>query len=230
MATMAKTESTLTRLTRLPRRGLMLVVSSPSGAGKTSLSRALMSQENTHDQTHIVFSVSATTRKKRGQEQDGVDYHFLTQKQFDSMCDNKQFLEYAHVFDYNYGTPREPVMRALDAGKDVLFDIDWQGARQLKALTQDVVSVFILPPSMPELHRRLSTRQTDTPQQVLRRLQQAKLDIQQWQDYDYVLVNRDFDTTVQRMRTILHAERQKRHRQAQLPDTIAQLLEDNQSS
>ncbi|MBC6444728.1 MAG: guanylate kinase [Alphaproteobacteria bacterium GM202ARS2] len=221
---MAKKEPTVNR------RGLMLVVSSPSGAGKTSLSRALVAQENTTKHARIVFSISATTRKKRGQEKDGVDYHFLTQEQFDSLCRQKKFLEHALVFGHHYGTPREPVMQALTAEQDVLFDIDWQGAQQLRTLTHDVVSIFILPPSLSELRRRLSTRQTDTPQQMNRRLQQAEDDIQQWHNYDYVLINQDFDTTVRHMRTILHSERLKRHRQTHLQDTIAHLLAASQDS
>jgi guanylate kinase len=188
-------------------RGMMLVVSSPSGAGKTTLTRNLLQEEE-----DVVMSVSVTTRAKRASEIDSVHYHFISQKQFDRMRDNGELLESAKVHDHYYGTPKEPVDAALAAGKDVLFDIDWQGTQQLKAsaLAPDVVTVFVLPPSAAELKARLERRAEDPPEVIARRLRNAADEIPHWSEYDYVLVNRDLDKSFLRLRSILQAERLKR--------------------
>jgi guanylate kinase len=189
-------------------RGIMLVVSSPSGAGKTTLTRNLLQEEK----DDVVMSVSVTTRQKRPSEIDGVHYQFITQKQFDRMRDNGDLLESAKVHDHCYGTPREPVDQALASGKDVLFDIDWQGTLQLKksALAPDVVTVFVLPPSAEELKARLERRAEDPPEVIARRLHNAAEEIPHWNEYDYVLVNSDLDKSFIRLRSILQVERLKR--------------------
>jgi guanylate kinase len=204
-------------------RGIMLVVSSPSGAGKTTLTRNLLAEEK----DDVVMSVSVTTRLKRASEIDGVHYNFITQKQFDRMRDNGDLLESAKVHDHFYGTPREPVDAALASGKDVLFDIDWQGTQQLKnsALAQDVVTVFVLPPSAAELKARLERRAEDPADVIARRLRNAAEEIPHWNEYDYVLVNRDLDKSFVRLRSILTTERLKRAEnvQALVDDLIADL-------
>ena len=192
------------------RRGLMFVLSSPSGAGKTTLSRRLLA-----DDTQIALSVSATTRPPRPGEVDGRDYFFVTAERFDAMVADEELLEWAHVFGHRYGTPRGPVEAALQAGKDVLFDIDWQGTQQLGQAdtSRDLVRVFILPPDLAELERRLLSRATDAPDVIAARMAGAREEIKHWDAYDYVLVNDDIDVCFERLQTILHAERLRRSRQ-----------------
>ena len=211
----------------ISRRGIMLVLSSPSGAGKTTLSRNLLEQENIDDPGKLELSVSVTTREKRASEIAGVHYHFIEKRHFEAMRDRGELLEWAVVHGNYYGTPRDPVEKALSEGRDVLFDIDWQGAQQLKEkMPSDVISVFVLPPSAAELKSRLERRAEDTDEIITRRLRNAAEEIQHWKEYDYVLVNRDLDKSFARVRAILTAERLKR---VQLPDLegfVAQLLAD----
>jgi guanylate kinase len=204
----------------ITRRGLMLVLSSPSGAGKTTLSRRLLDAD-----TNIVLSVSMTTRAKRPTETDGVDYHFCTPKEFSRKVVAGEFLEHATVFDHQYGTPRKPVMDALAAGRDVLFDIDWQGTQQLKEkVREDIVSIFVLPPSHDELERRLRTRAQDEASIVAKRMAKASSEISHWPEYDYVIVNDDIDVAHAKILSILLAERLKRARQIGLSDFVRQLI------
>lgn len=201
------------------RRGLLFVLSSPSGAGKSTISRKLLA-----DDEGLTMSVSATTRAMRPGEEDGKDYHFVDLATFKDMVGNNEFLEWAHVFDHRYGTPRGPVEGMLEAGHDILFDIDWQGAQQLYQLAGgDVVRVFILPPSMVELERRLRGRRTDSDDVIDRRMARAHSEIAHWDGYDYVLVNDDADACFAKVRTILHAERLKRSRQTGLIGFIRKL-------
>jgi len=201
------------------RRGLLFVLSSPSGAGKSTISRKLLA-----DDPGLTMSVSATTRPMRPGEVDGVDYHFVDLATFRQMVADNEFLEWAHVFDHRYGTPRKPVDGMLEAGHDVLFDIDWQGAQQLHQIAGgDVVRVFILPPSMIELERRLRGRRTDSDEVIDRRMARAHSEIAHWDGYDYVLVNDDADACFAKVRTILHAERLKRSRQTGLIGFIRKL-------
>ncbi len=202
----------------IDRRGIMLVVSSPSGAGKTTLTRNLLQEEE-----DVVMSVSVTTRPKRGSEIEGVHYFFKTQKQFDRMRESGELLEWATVHDNCYGTPKDAVEAALASGKDVLFDIDWQGTQQLKesALAPDVVTVFVLPPSAAELKARLERRAEDPPEVIHRRLRNAAEEIPHWNEYDYVLVNRDLDKSFLRLRSILQSERLKRVQ----PDNVKAFVE-----
>lgn len=203
-----------------PRRGLMLVLSSPSGAGKTTLSRKLLAGDD-----GITLSVSATTRPPRAGEVDGVDYSFVTPEQFAQMVDAGELLEWATVFGNRYGTPRAPVEAALTAGRDVLFDIDWQGTQQLReASAADVVSVFILPPGLEELERRLHTRAADSAEVIAGRMARARDEIGHWAEYDYVLVNEDVDTCLAHIRAILHAERLVRERQVGLHGFVRKML------
>ena len=205
----------------------MLVLSSPSGAGKTTLSRNLLEQENIDDPGKLELSVSVTTREKRASEIADVHYHFIEKRHFEAMRDRGELLEWAVVHGNYYGTPRDPVETALSEGRDVLFDIDWQGAQQLKQkMPDDMISVFVLPPSAAELKSRLERRAEDTDEIITRRLRNAAEEIQHWKEYDYVLVNRDLDKSFARVRAILTAERLKR---VQLPDLegfVAQLLAD----
>ncbi|MGE5261450.1 MAG: guanylate kinase [Actinomycetota bacterium] len=204
----------------IARRGIMLVLSSPSGAGKTTISRRLLG-----DDKDITLSVSHTTRAKRKGETDGKDYHFVDKETFARMRDEGAFLEWAVVFDNYYGTTRKPVERALAAGRDVLFDVDWQGAEALrKAATGDVVSVFILPPSAEALEDRLKTRAEDSSDVVLRRMRGASNEIQHWHEYDYVVVNYDIDRSVTAVRAILAAERLRRSRLTGLKGFVQTLL------
>ena len=203
----------------LPRRGMMLVLSSPSGAGKTSLSRAMLEQDR-----RTTLSISVTTRDMRPGEVDGRDYFFVNRPKFEHMIDNGDLLEHARVFDYHYGTPKDFVESKLSTGQDVLFDIDWQGTRQLaESNRQDLVSIFILPPSMAELERRLKNRAQDAEDVVARRMEKAAEEISHWTEYDYVLVNRDFGATLGRIKSILQAERCKRIRQPGLSEFIGKL-------
>ncbi|MFZ0109465.1 MAG: guanylate kinase [Pseudolabrys sp.] len=198
------------------RRGLMLVLSSPSGAGKTTLSRKLLAQD-----ANVALSVSVTTRKMRPGENEGRDYRFIDRKQFDAMVDSDELLEWAEVFDNYYGTPKKPVMEALATGRDVLFDIDWQGTQQLREKARaDLVSVFVLPPSIPELERRLSTRAQDDYETIHRRMAKAADEMSHWAEYDYVVINRDLEQAFADVAAILAAERLKRERQSGLSDFV----------
>lgn len=208
-------------MTDVKRRGLMFVLSSPSGAGKTTLSRRLLETEE-----NLVISVSATTRPPREGEIDGRDYHFVSLEDFGLMINRDELLEHAKVFGNYYGTPSEPVETALSKGQDVLFDIDWQGTQQLEKNAQtDLVRVFLLPPSTSELERRLRRRAQDTEEEVVRRMAKASDEMSHWAEYDYVVVNDDLDNSFRSIQAILHAERLKRQRQTGLTDFVKQLRE-----
>jgi len=201
------------------RRGLMLVLSSPSGAGKTSISRRLLAEDDELD-----LSVSATTRNRRPGEVEGKDYLFVSNNDFYLMVNNREMLEHAKVFDHYYGTPSAPVMAALRVGRDVLFDIDWQGTQQLAdANSDDVVSVFILPPSTRDLEKRLLSRAQDSVNTVAARMSKASDEISHYREYDYILVNSNLDQAVEEVKTILKAERLRRDRQIGLTDFVKQL-------
>ncbi|MDY0884025.1 guanylate kinase [Dongia soli] len=198
------------------RRGLMLVLSSPSGAGKTTISRRLLSLEPS-----LTLSVSATTRPKRRGEVAGVDYHFVDPTEFNLMINRGEFLEYAKVFDNYYGTPRKAVEEILGRGSDVLFDIDWQGTQQLaQAARDDLVSVFILPPSTRELEQRLRARAQDSAEVVAHRMSKAADEMSHWAEYDYIIINENIDLSVARVQAILTAERLKRQRQIGLAQFV----------
>lgn len=204
----------------IARRGIMLVVSSPSGAGKTTLTRNLLKEEE-----NVALSISVTTRERRASEIDGVHYRFVSHRQFEIMRDGGELLEWAEVHGNFYGTPREPVERALEEGRDILFDIDWQGTQQLYArMREDVVSVFVLPPSATELKARLERRAEDSPEIIARRLENAAEEIPHWTEYDYVLVNRDLDKSFARLRSILTAERLKRVDRTGIENFVGALL------
>jgi guanylate kinase len=201
------------------RRGVMLVLSSPSGAGKTTLSRRLLDMDPS-----VELSVSVTTRPKRSAEIEGRDYHFIDRARFDGMVKNGELLEWAEVFDHCYGTPRAPVQTALAAGRDVLFDIDWQGTQQLRERARsDLVSVFVLPPSVAELERRLKARALDTDDVIHRRMTKAADEMSHWAEYDYVVINHDLDRAFGEVRAILAAERLKRERQTGLSGFVRAL-------
>jgi guanylate kinase len=203
------------------RRGLMLVLSSPSGAGKTTLSRQLLGNDS-----HISLSISCTTRDKRPGEKDGVDYHFIDTATFRGMIDRGEFLEHARVFDHYYGTPSPPVEDALSAGRDMLFDIDWQGTQQLKEKGRDdLVTVFILPPSTRDLERRLISRAQDSHEVVARRMSKAADEMSHWAEYDYAIINKDIATSLNQLKSILTAERLKRERLLGLSDFVKALRE-----
>ena len=202
--------------TAVTRRGLMLVLSSPSGAGKTTLSRKLLDEDR-----GVTLSVSVTTRKMRPGEKDGRDYHFIDRRQFDALVENDALLEHAEVFDNYYGTPAKPVMDALAAGGDVLFDIDWQGTQQLReSARSDLVSIFVLPPNMTELERRLKARAQDDYETIHRRMAKAADEMSHWAEYDYVIINRELDQAFGEVKAILAAERLKRERQPGLSDFV----------
>jgi guanylate kinase len=206
---------------QIARRGLMFVLSSPSGAGKTTLTRLLREQEPS-----LTLSVSVTTRNRRPSEVDGVHYHFISESEFFAMRERGALLESAHVHGNHYGSPRDRVEQALNEGKDVLFDIDYQGAQQLTASSpDDVVSIFILPPSMQELRARLERRAEDSTEVIEKRLAAARKEINRWRDYRYVLVNDDLDKTFSQLRMILAAERLKRERQTGLEPFIDRLVD-----
>ncbi len=193
----------------LNRRGVLFVLSSPSGAGKTTISKMMLQQD-----PDIALSISATTRPPRPGEKDGIDYHFVDVDTFKQMAADGEFLEWAHVFGHRYGTPRARVEELLDAGKDVLFDIDWQGAQQLyQEAGPDVVRVFVLPPTMDELERRLRARNTDSDEVIASRMARAANEISHWDGYDYVLINDNVDDCYGEVKAILRAERLKRRRQ-----------------
>ncbi|MAU41952.1 MAG: guanylate kinase [Kordiimonas sp.] len=207
--------------TQIPRRGLLLVLSSPSGAGKSTLSRRLLQRDN-----NIAMSISTTTRPPRPAEKNGVDYNFVTIEDFKKMLDENAFLEYAKVFDNYYGTPQAPVEEALSQGKDVLFDIDWQGTQQLaQKAGGDLVRIFILPPSTEELERRLYSRAQDSADIVQKRMSKAAQEISHWPEYDYIIVNDDLDHSDAQLNAILQAERLKRDRQTGLLKFVSNLVD-----
>ncbi|MSP79552.1 MAG: guanylate kinase [Rhodospirillales bacterium] len=204
------------------RRGLMLVLSSPSGAGKTTISRELLRRES-----GLVMSTSATTRPARPGEVDGRDYFFKSVAEFETMAEKGEFLEHARVFDNFYGTPRAPVEAALKSGHDVLFDVDWQGTQKLKESARaDLASVFILPPSLAELEQRLRTRAQDPPEVVRSRMARAAAEMSHWAEYDYIVVNVDVESSIARVRAILAAERLRRDRQSGLAEFVAKMCEE----
>jgi guanylate kinase len=194
------------------RRGLLIVLSSPSGAGKSTISRLLLDADR-----EVTMSISATTRPKRPGEVDDKDYHFVSDAEFDRLIEAGDFVEWAHVFGYRSGTPKAPVKAALRDGRDILFDIDWQGTQQLKAaMGEDLVSIFLLPPSMAELERRLRERGTDTEAVIADRMSRADAEISHWPEYEYVLVNEDTGECLRQVRSIVEGERLKTRRQANL--------------
>ena len=202
------------------RRGLLIVLSSPSGAGKSTISRMLLKAD-----PEVTMSISATTRPMRPGERNDVDYHFVSDAEFDRLIEAGEFVEWAPVFDYRYGTPKAPVKAALKAGSDILFDIDWQGTQQLhSAMGEDLVRIFILPPSLEELERRLRHRGTDSEAVIASRMQRAASEISHWAEYDYVLVNNDSVQCLAEVETIVAAERLKRGRQAGLVTFVRELV------
>ena len=205
---------------KLNRRGIMVVLSSPSGAGKTTLTKQILNTSR-----HILMSVSATTRQPRPGEVDGEDYIFLSKSKFSEMIDNDEFLEYAKVFDNFYGTPRAPVETALARGFDIVFDIDWQGAQQLtQAAANDLVKIFILPPNMRELENRLRSRAQDSDDVIARRMSKSENEISHWAEYDYIIINEDISEAIEELTTIVNAERMKRPRQPWLGSFIKKLI------
>jgi guanylate kinase len=205
--------------TSIARRGLMFVLSSPSGAGKTTLSRMLLKADR-----NVELSVSVTTRPRRPGEVAGRDYHFIDLARFEAMVKRNELLEWAEVFGYRYGTPRRPVEKALRAGRDILFDIDWQGTQQLREKARDdLVSVFILPPTIKELHRRLQRRAQDSRAIIVSRMAKAAGEMSHWPEYDYVIVNRDIDDAFDQVQAILAAERLKRERRIGLSSFVRAL-------
>ncbi len=203
------------------RRGLLIVLSSPSGAGKSTISRMLMGDDPT-----ITMSISATTRPIRPGEVRDVDYHFVDEARFQALVDTDELAEWAHVFGHRYGSPKEPIKEALKAGRDTLFDIDWQGTQQLEyAFRTDLVRIFILPPSMTELQRRLIDRGTDGEDVIEFRMRRAAAEIGHWAEYDYVLINEDVEACAAKVRAIVAAERLRRERQPYLLNFVRQLVE-----
>ena len=204
------------------RRGLMLVLSSPSGAGKSTISRNLLESDHAFE-----LSISVTTRARRGSEIDGRHYHFRTLREFESMRDNDELLEWAEVHGNFYATPRAPVEKALSEGRDMLFDIDWQGAEQLRdKMRADIVSIFILPPAMHELKGRLRRRAEDTDEVIAARLANARTEMSHWRDYDYIVVNDDLDAAFAQVQAIVTAERLRRDRRPGLFDFVQGLLDE----
>ena len=202
------------------RRGLLIVLSSPSGAGKSTISKMLLEADS-----EVTMSISATTRPKRPGEVDGVDYRFVDDSEFDRMIEAGEFVEWAHVFGFRYGTPKGPVKQALRRGRDILFDIDWQGARQLEPdFGEHLVTMFLLPPSMAELEHRLHTRGTDSEAVIADRMRRAADEIDHWAEYEYVLVNRDTGACLDQVRAIVSAERSKRVRQTGLVEFVRDLI------
>ncbi|MCA0432647.1 MAG: guanylate kinase [Proteobacteria bacterium] len=209
----------MAKLTPIPRRGILFVMSSPSGAGKTTLSRRLLAEDR-----NISLSISVTTRKPRPAEVDGRDYHFITQDAFDRMVAEGELLEWAKVFGNCYGTPRKPVEAALIAGRDVLFDIDWQGTQQLaETMRDDLVRLFILPPSADALHDRLIARAQDSPTVVAKRMAEAASEISHWAEYDYVIINDLVEESHKQVMAILTAERLRRRRQLGLTEFVREM-------
>jgi guanylate kinase len=203
----------------LLRRGLLFVLSSPSGAGKTTISRMILDSDD-----GIGLSVSATTRPMRPGEVDGRDYHFVTDDEFDALVANRHFLEWAHVFGHRYGTLKSEVVKQIESGRDVLLDIDWQGTQQLKQVDPDIVRVFVLPPSMEELERRLRERKTDSDEVVATRMARANVEISHWAEYDYVFINDDAEHCRKLVHTVLKAERLKASRRVFLHDFVRSLI------
>jgi guanylate kinase len=202
------------------RRGLLIVLSSPSGAGKSTISRLLLEADG-----DVTMSVSATTRPPRPGEVTGIDYFFVEGTEFDRMVEGNEFVEWAHVFGHRYGTPKAPVKQALRRGSDILFDIDWQGARQLEPdFGEHLVTIFLLPPTMAELEQRLRTRAQDSEQVIADRMRRAADEIDHWAEYDYVLVNRDMQACLDQVRAIISAERSKRIRQTGLVEFVRDLV------
>ena len=207
-------------LPKRQRRGLLIVLSSPSGAGKTTISRMLLDAD-----PEITMSVSATTRPKRPGEVDDVDYHFVSEAEFDRMIEDGEFVEWAHVFGFRYGTPKAPVKQALRDGRDILFDIDWQGARQLEPdFGEHLVTIFLLPPAMDELERRLHSRGTDSEGIIADRMRRAADEIGHWAEYEYVLVNHDSEQCLRQVQAIVAAERLKKARQTGLHPFVQKLI------
>jgi guanylate kinase len=204
---------------QMKRRGLLFVLSSPSGAGKSTIARMLLAAD-----AGIALSVSATTRPIRDGEIDGRDYHFVSDERFVAMAANDEFLEWAHVFGRRYGTLTSEVRKSIEEGCDVLLDIDWQGTQQLKQVDPDIVRVFILPPSMEELERRLRSRGTDSSDVIAGRMARAAAEISHWAEYDYVLINDDAEACLAKVHTILDAERLKRSRRTGLLDFVRSLI------
>lgn len=201
------------------RRGVMLILSSPSGAGKTSIGKGLLARD-----PKIKSSVSVTTRPPRAGEVDGEDYFFISQEEFQRRLDQDEFLEYANVFGHRYGTPKAQVEAYLSEGKDVLFDIDWQGTQQIKQMARrDVASIFILPPSIEELRRRLTGRGLDSPEIIEKRMAAAAGEMSHWAEYDYIVINRDLEASIQKIHNILYADRLRRSRQLGLQGFVRHL-------
>ena len=204
------------------RRGMMIVLSSPSGAGKTSLSRKLLEKNK-----NLFLSISFTTRPPRPLEVNKSDYFFVNDEKFIDMLNKDEFLEHAKVFDFYYGTPKKPVMNALKGGKDILFDIDWQGTQQLmNSVQDDLVKIFVLPPSAKELEKRLLKRNQDTDETVKNRMSKASDEISHYAEYDYIIINEDFDESLKKINSILIAEGLKRTRQNKIQDVIKSLRDD----
>jgi guanylate kinase len=216
---MPRVRTSKDKIAAVARRGLMLVLSSPSGAGKTTLSRKLLD-----DDGDVSLSVSVTTRPPRRGEVDGLDYHFIDEARFQDMVRRGQLLEWAKVFDYHYGTPKQPVDEVLAQGRDVLFDIDWQGTQQLREKAAgDLVSIFVLPPSIPDLEQRLHTRAQDSDDVIHARMAKAADEMSHWAEYDYVVINRDIEDAFAEVQAILKAERLKRERQTGLSAFVRDL-------
>jgi guanylate kinase len=204
----------------IKRRGLMFILSAPSGTGKTTLANKLIEIDS-----HISFSISSTTRNKRSSEVDGKDYYFKDKSDFQNSIKNNDFLEYAEIFDHFYGTPKKQVLEKLDDGQDVLFDIDWQGHRQLcSTARKDVTSVFLLPPSMKELYNRLKSRDMDDEKIIEKRMERADEEISHWHEYDYIIINRDFEESIGKLLEILRAERLKKERRIGLNGFVGTLI------
>jgi len=203
----------------LLRRGLLFVLSSPSGAGKSTIAKMILDADD-----GIGLSVSATTRPIRSGEMDGADYHFVSNAEFDKLVANGAFLEWAHVFGHRYGTLKSEVVKQIESGRDVLLDIDWQGTQQLKQVDPDIVRVFVLPPSMAELERRLRSRGTDPHEVIAHRMDRAHIEISHWAEYDYVFINDDAEKCRKLVHTVLKAERLKASRRVFLHDFVRSLL------
>ena len=207
---------------QLPHNPFLIIISSPSGAGKSSLCKIMVERDN-----KIKLSISTTTRKPRPGEIEGKHYFFISQEKYDEMVKNNEFLEYAHIFDNHYGTPKETVNSEIVNGNDVLFDIDWQGARQLinRYGRENIVTIFILPPSIEELHQRLRNRASDSEEVVLKRMQMAKSEVSHYDEYDFILINQDLETTYQKINKIIDSNRIKRTNQIKAKEFINQLLQ-----